>query len=411
MSNSKVQLTKEGQDVYPVTVADAVAGLADLANIRAGAAAGATAYQKPTNGIPEADLSSDIQNKLNSAGAFVAIYGETSFDEIYNAYIAGKIVFVKRVFPDSSPVVMLTPLTYISENYADFRRAMSDDRFWDIYYVSRDGGVTTWDAGEYYIPTTLSGFSSDPSHRLVTDAEKASWNSKYTKPSTGIPASDLATGVIPDVPTDVVRYISQSLTDAQKRQARDNIDAKRITTLVINRTWTYAQYQVYAHNGNQQSWTTTAEYANQISKGDIFTIKATISDRGNCEAYIFVQAVSEPPYTGNSIPAKCLIASSNKITQDVTALSDLTDDATHRLVTDAEKAAWDAKYAKPSGGIPKTDLASAVQTSLGLADTAVQPEVGKGLFSGNYNDLSNKPTIPTVEALTTSEIDTIWSSN
>lgn len=31
------------------------------------------------------------------------------------------------------------------------------------------------------------------------------------------------------------------------------------------------------------------------------------------------------------------------------------------------------KYAKPDGGIPKTDLASAVQTSLGKADTAVQP--------------------------------------
>lgn len=51
-------------------------------------------------------------------------------------------------------------------------------------------------------------------------------------------------------------------------------------------------------------------------------------------------------------------------------------------------------YSKPSGGIPKTDLASAVQTSLGRADTAVQPETGKGLFSGNYNDLTNKPTIP-----------------
>lgn len=37
--------------------------------------------------------------------------------------------------------------------------------------------------------------------------------------------------------------------------------------------------------------------------------------------------------------------------------------------------AFDAKgtYSKPSGGIPKTDLASAVQTSLGLADTALQP--------------------------------------
>lgn len=32
----------------------------------------------------------------------------------------------------------------------------------------------------------------------------------------------------------------------------------------------------------------------------------------------------------------------------------------------------DEKYVKPSGGIPATDLASAVQTSLGKADTALQ---------------------------------------
>ena len=32
----------------------------------------------------------------------------------------------------------------------------------------------------------------------------------------------------------------------------------------------------------------------------------------------------------------------------------------------------DAKYSKPSGGIPKTDLARAVQTSLGKADSALQ---------------------------------------
>jgi hypothetical protein len=110
-------------------------------------------------------------------------------------------------------------------------------------------------------------------------------------------------------------------------------------------------------------------------------------------------------------------------------------------------------YSKPSGGIPKTDLESAVQTSLGKADTALQSftetdptvpswakqstkptytasEVGalpasttipsaladlsadsthrvvtdeekstwnnKSNFSGSYNDLSDKPTIPTV---------------
>lgn len=58
-----------------------------------------------------------------------------------------------------------------------------------------------------------------------------------------------------------------------------------------------------------------------------------------------------------------------------TKLSQLEDDATHRLVTDTEKSTWNGKgtYSKPSGGIPKTDLASAVQTSLGKADSAVQP--------------------------------------
>lgn len=88
-------------------------------------------------------------------------------------------------------------------------------------------------------------------------------------------------------------------------------------------------------------------------------------------------------------------------------------------------------YSKPSTGIPKTDLASAVQTSLDKADTALQSvtksdiglgnvgnfkavstvasqgltdteksnaraNIGAGTsnFSGSYNDLSNKPTIP-----------------
>ena len=43
-------------------------------------------------------------------------------------------------------------------------------------------------------------------------------------------------------------------------------------------------------------------------------------------------------------------------------------------ISSSDISAWNAKgtYSKPSGGIPKTDLASAVQTSLGKADTALQ---------------------------------------
>lgn len=71
----------------------------------------------------------------------------------------------------------------------------------------------------------------------------------------------------------------------------------------------------------------------------------------------------------------------------------------------------EAKYTKPAGGIPKTDLATAVQNSLTAADNAVKytsqsltdaqkvqarTNIGAGTsnFSGSYNDLTNRPTIP-----------------
>ena len=41
-------------------------------------------------------------------------------------------------------------------------------------------------------------------------------------------------------------------------------------------------------------------------------------------------------------------------------------------VTTQNKSDWNAKYDKPSGGIPKTDLAQGVQDSLDLADSALQ---------------------------------------
>lgn len=60
----------------------------------------------------------------------------------------------------------------------------------------------------------------------------------------------------------------------------------------------------------------------------------------------------------------------------------------------AKKSELNDKYEKPSGGIPKTDLASAVQTSLDKADTALQSHQdisgkvdkvdGKGLSTNDY---------------------------
>ena len=69
-----------------------------------------------------------------------------------------------------------------------------------------------------------------------------------------------------------------------------------------------------------------------------------------------------------------------------TALSDLTEDSTHRTVTDEQISTWNAKgtYSKPVDGIPASDLASGVQTSLGKADTAVQPAAISDMATESY---------------------------
>lgn len=97
------------------------------------------------------------------------------------------------------------------------------------------------------------------------------------------------------------------------------------------------------------------------------------------------------------------ITSSNKLS------SDLVDDTNHtnKFVTASDKSTWSAKYDKPSGGIPKTDLASAVQTSLGLADTSVQNSKVKTTNSTTSGDIYDVTYINGLIGDIDSALDTI----
>ncbi len=68
------------------------------------------------------------------------------------------------------------------------------------------------------------------------------------------------------------------------------------------------------------------------------------------------------------------LTDSGKAPTDFAPASHASDTDIH--VTTSNKTAWNAKYDKPSGGIPDTDLTSAVQTSLGKADSAYQKPSG-----------------------------------
>lgn len=69
-----------------------------------------------------------------------------------------------------------------------------------------------------------------------------------------------------------------------------------------------------------------------------------------------------------------------------TKVSELTNDSSY-----ATTSAVNAKYTKPSGGIPKSDLASAVQTSLGKADTALQSHQSLANYVTKTGGTSDSP--------------------
>lgn len=81
----------------------------------------------------------------------------------------------------------------------------------------------------------------------------------------------------------------------------------------------------------------------------------------------WAKADKKPTYTASEVGAL------PNTTVIPTTLAGLAEDATHRVVTDEEKTAWNAK----------------------------------SNFSGSYNDLTNKPTIPNIAGLATEEyVDT-----
>ena len=156
------------------------------------------------------------------------------------------------------------------------------------------------------VPTKLSDLTEDTTHRVVTDAEKASWNAKSN--------------------------FSGDYNDLINKPIIAGTDGLASTDYVDNK-FASIDFPVDSVNGKTGAVALTASDVGAVTMSDV---NAAISGKADA---------SEIP----------------------TALSDLAADDTHRTVTDAEKATWNAK----------------------------------SNFSGDYNDLTNKPTIPSIAGLAT----------
>ena len=179
----------------------------------------------------------------------------------------------------------------------------------DVVITAADLGALTSELDPVFGASAAAG---------ITSADITAWNGKYTKPSGGVPVSDLNS-------TAQSRLMPTGGTTGQVLAKKSN-----------------SNYDL--------------EWVNQSGGGG-----AVDSVNGK---------------TGTVV----LDASDVGALPDTTTASDL------------------GAYVKPTGGIPKTDLASAVQTSLGKADTALQTAVTS--FNGSTGAVTYTAPVTSVNGAT-----------
>ena len=167
----------------------------DIDEIRQNAAQGATAYHMPNGGIPRAHLSGDVQGSLGKADR--AVQPST----LQNALAIKQDKLTFDDYPESG-----------SENPVKsdgIYQAIQDiDK---IESISVNGSPRPKDASgnvNIVVPDELKDLADDAEHRLVSDAEKDFWDNKYDFPAGGIPASDLAPGVMPDLSRFITKWVN-----------------------------------------------------------------------------------------------------------------------------------------------------------------------------------------------------------
>lgn len=208
----------------------------------------------------------------------------------------------------------------------------------DNYYTKSETDTKLNGKQEQLNTTQLAAVNSGITSDKVTkyDNYQSQINSKYEKPDGGIPESDLS--------SDIQSSLGKADSAIQSHQ--------KITTGSENGTIAVDGTDV-AVKGLK-----ALAYKDSLTKSDVGL--GNVDNTSDKEKPISTATQAALDEKQPSLTTAQLDAVNSGITSaKVTAY-------------DEYKAQIDGKYTKPTDGIPKTDLASGVQTSLGKADTALQ---------------------------------------
>ena len=306
-----------------------------------------TYYIKPSGGIPKSDLASAVKTSLNKADSALQSQVQSDWDETNTnspAYIKHKPTSFAQEQADwnetdttAPDYIKNKPILPITVNQVDSLITDNDEGWYVVplnsggsmlLQVVKDGArvyqiaITEPHSGRIMIRTYETQDVS-PEWSEWTDA----YADKYTLPSGGIPKSDLAQAV--QASLDKADTALQSFTETDP---------------------------------TVQAWAKTGiRYGNNVLTPATLGFLSSLFDLDMSQGNLTIQLK-----TGDATPIIITgIVSSN----DNSGWEHAGNGALPTVGLVYNKVT--AKYTKPSGGIPKTDLASAVQTSLNNADSAI----------------------------------------
>lgn len=227
---------------------------------------------------------------------------------------------------------------------------------------------------------------------------------KYTyDSSTLIAKSDIADGVIPPVVqatgTSTSNVMSQSATTSAVNTALSTAKTYAETTVqdAITQQTGSGTDVVMSQNAVTTELNKKVDKVSgkQLSTNDYTTAEknklAGITEGANK----YVLPIATASVLGG-------IKSGNDISISTSGLVTVLDNSHNHTIANVTglQASLDAKYVKPSTGIPLTDLASAVQTSLGKADTALQSLPATVVHTNTVQTITGAKTFTGAHAFT-----------
>ena len=393
--------------------------ISDLATIRSGSAAGATAYQLPGTGVPKSDLSQGVQDSLDAADAAApqsTTYTKTEVDGLVDAEETRAKAAEQANADDIDAIEAKIPSAATSQNqladkaYVDTGLNTKQNTLtFDQTPTANSNNPVTSQGIKSYVDTAVGdeetrARAAEQVNALAIDDVEALIPTQASASNQLADKAFVNSSIATNTGDFVGTYNSLAALEADNPNPNNNDYGYVVSTDQQGNT----SYSRYKYSSNSQAWefeyalnnsSFTADEWAAIQSGITAVLVGKLSDLYTKAQLDVILDSKQSALTFDNVPTQ---GSENPVKSGgiYNALADKADkvsgatngdfaglDGNGNLVDSGSKASdfataaqgllADTAYQKPSGGIPSTDLASGVNTSLGKADTAYQkPSTG-----------------------------------